>query len=62
MVRCALGAVATAVLQLVIDAIGVGWCFTLIGAICALCTPLLFLERQKGRQWRLAYEARKKAV
>lgn len=55
-VRCALAAAATAVLQLLIDAIGVGWCFTLIGAISGLCIPLLYIERRIGIKWRISRE------
>jgi hypothetical protein len=53
-VRCTLAAAGTSTLQLLIDAVGVGWCFTLIGVICGLCVPLLLIERQKGAQWRMS--------
>ncbi|KAF2239360.1 MFS general substrate transporter [Viridothelium virens] len=51
-VRCALAASSLAVLQLIIDAIGAGWCFTIIGTITAICIPLTEIERRKGPNWR----------
>ncbi|KAH6677029.1 major facilitator superfamily transporter [Plectosphaerella plurivora] len=41
LVRCALAAPALAAVQPMIDGIGVGWCFTLFGALAAMCAPLL---------------------
>ncbi|KKA23750.1 Major facilitator superfamily transporter [Rasamsonia emersonii CBS 393.64] len=53
-VRCPLAAGGTSVLQLLIESVGVGWCFTLIGAVCGLCIPLLVFERERGGKWRMA--------
>ena len=39
-------------LQALIDAIGVGWCFTIYAIIGALCIPIFVLLRTHGMQWR----------
>ncbi|KAH8887634.1 major facilitator superfamily transporter [Thozetella sp. PMI_491] len=52
LVRCAMAAAALAVLQIMIDRMGVGWCFATFGLICALCVPLLIAEMRYGPRWR----------
>ena len=52
LIRCALSAGGIAGLQALIDAIGVGWCFTLYAIIGALCIPIFVLLRSHGMQWR----------
>lgn len=51
-VRCELGAAATAVIELMIGAMGTGWCFTLIAALPAVCLPILWAETRYGIRWR----------
>ncbi|KAK5238057.1 hypothetical protein LTR47_001150 [Exophiala xenobiotica] len=51
--RCLLAAAGISVLQLLFDAIGAGWTFTLISGMCYATVPFLWLERQKGWNWRL---------
>lgn len=41
LVRCALAAAALAVLEYIIDGVGVGWCFTIFGLLGGLCVPLM---------------------
>jgi multidrug resistance protein len=53
MTRCAAAAVGVSVLQISLDAIGPGFTFTIIGCLCFATVPLLWLERQKGWEWRL---------
>ena len=51
--RCALSALYVALLQPVVEAIGRGWYFTLLGITSGLTGGLaLFLLRTKGYQWR----------
>ncbi|KAH8811152.1 major facilitator superfamily domain-containing protein [Xylogone sp. PMI_703] len=50
--RCLLGAVGTAVIDKLITAMGLGWCFTSIGFLCAAMMPLLWLEQRYGSSWR----------
>lgn len=52
LIRCALSAGGIAGLQALIDAIGVGWCFTIYAIIGALCIPIFVLLRSHGMQWR----------
>jgi hypothetical protein len=49
-----LAAIAVAFLQDMINHMGVGWAFTLLGALCSLSGILFLVERQKGMEWRLA--------
>lgn len=52
LVRCALAAAGVALLQLLIDQVGIGWLFTLLAILSALCVPLLTFERNNGIRWR----------
>jgi len=52
LIRCALSAGGIAGLQALIDAVGVGWCFTIYGIIGALCIPIFVLLRSHGMRWR----------
>ncbi|KAK8045007.1 hypothetical protein PG993_005031, partial [Apiospora rasikravindrae] len=52
-VRCSLAAASLAVVQIVIDAVGVGWCFTILGLLSGCCGPLLLLEMKQGQTWRM---------
>lgn len=66
LMRCSVGAVGVAVIQLIIDAIGAGFSFLLLALITAALSPLLVLEWFYGEGWRrarterLAAEAEKK--
>ena len=52
--RCLLAAIGVSVLQLLFDAIGPAWTFTLVAGLCYATVPFLWIERQKGWDWRLA--------
>ena len=52
LVRCTLGGAGVAVLQLIADTVGIGWCFTIYAAFSVLCLPLLLILRQRGHCWR----------
>lgn len=52
MVRCALSATGIAALQPVINAMGLGWCFTIYAAIGFLCVPMCITLRHWGWHWR----------
>lgn len=51
-VRCMFGAVMTAVIQPLIESIGVGWAYTIFGASYIVFSPCLFLIMWKGMGWR----------
>ncbi|KAK8033370.1 hypothetical protein PG991_002768 [Apiospora marii] len=52
-IRCALSAAAVAVLQPLVDALGMGWFFTAMALLDAgLCIIAVWVLRRWGRQWR----------
>lgn len=51
-VRCELGAAATAVIELMINAMGTGWCFTFFALLAAACSPIMWAETKFGIRWR----------
>ncbi|KAK2599452.1 hypothetical protein N8I77_011206 [Diaporthe amygdali] len=51
-VRCAFAATALAVLELMIDRLGIGWTFTFFALCGALCGPLMLLQMKRGQCWR----------
>lgn len=61
--RCLLGAGATALVDPMLSAMGRGWCFTFISLVMLATSPLLLFEMYKGPEWReqrrLKEEARK---
>lgn len=52
LVRCLLGAGGTAAVTPCINAIGVGWTFTLFVAIMLACIGLILLQTTRGPSWR----------
>ena len=50
--RCLLGAGATAAIEPMLTAMGRGPCFTFIGGVILLFSPLMWLLSKKGPQWR----------
>lgn len=50
--RCALGAVASAVIQTMIDALGLGWTYVVFGVVFLMFSPMLIVQYYKGQQWR----------
>ncbi|TIC99055.1 Quinidine resistance protein 1 [Colletotrichum higginsianum] len=61
LVRCALGAVGTAVIEHMIAGMGRGWSFTFLAALCAVLSPMLFLIVRRGPRWRNERRAREDA-
>lgn len=51
-VRCEMGAAATAVIELMIGAMGTGWCFTFFALLAVVFMPILWVETKYGIQWR----------
>lgn len=52
LVRCMFGAVATAVIDYMIDGMGRGWCFTFLSLLMAACMPVLRVVEKRGPRWR----------
>ena len=50
--RCLVGAGGTAAIVPMINAMGLGWAFTLIGGLYFLCIPVLVLLMLRGKKWR----------
>ncbi|KAI0596805.1 chloramphenicol resistance protein [Biscogniauxia sp. FL1348] len=50
--RCMAGAIATAVIQDMIDAMGRGWAFTFIGLLIIIFSPSLWVVAKYGPKWR----------
>jgi MFS family permease len=58
--RCLIGAGASAAIQPMINALGSGWAFFILGAIYAVFFPSLLVVMRKGPQWRAEVVAREK--
>ncbi|KAI0156466.1 putative major facilitator superfamily transporter [Xylariaceae sp. FL1272] len=50
--RCLTAAVGVAILELLLDAVGAGWTFTIYGSLCSLSIPMLLCVRAFGLGWR----------
>ena len=60
LVRCLLGAGATAVIAPMVYAMGEGWCFTLLGLWMVVCSPMVWWVWWRGMGMRRRREARAK--
>ncbi|KAF3010449.1 hypothetical protein E8E14_002210 [Neopestalotiopsis sp. 37M] len=54
--RCLVAAAGVAVLELLLDAVGPGWTFTIYGLLCGLSVPMLWAVRKYGQQWRIQHD------
>ncbi|KAF2437894.1 MFS general substrate transporter [Karstenula rhodostoma CBS 690.94] len=52
LVRCFMGAGGTAVITMMIDAMGRGWCFTFIAGVITFFSPILWVLMKWGPKWR----------
>ena len=59
LVRCLVGAGATAIIELIIQGVGRGWTFTILGLLIVGCMPGLVFIQKRGPKWRR--EKREKA-
>lgn len=55
--RCLTAAGGVAVIEVLINAIGPGWAFSVVGALCWMTVLVLLLVRRKGWIWRKALSA-----
>lgn len=58
-VRCEMGAAATAVIEIMIGAMGTGWCFTFFALLPVVFMPVLWAETKYGVRWREEKRARR---
>jgi len=58
LVRCSLGAAIVAVIDIIIDALDPGWTYVLLGGICALTGPSIYLSIWLGPRCRAKRRAR----
>ncbi|CZT45488.1 related to dityrosine transporter [Rhynchosporium secalis] len=52
LVRCFVGAAGTGIINIMIDSMGRGWCFTFIALVCIAASPLLWISMKWGPVWR----------
>ena len=52
LVRCSFGAVGTAVVQLLYDAIGAGWTMVLLSGMCVIAVPIPLCVIKYAPGWR----------
>ncbi|KAI0538067.1 chloramphenicol resistance protein [Xylaria digitata] len=52
LVRCSMGAAATASIEYIIRGIGRGWAFTLLALVFTVQSPVLFIILRHGPKWR----------
>ncbi|KAK5119583.1 hypothetical protein LTR85_007412 [Meristemomyces frigidus] len=62
LVRCLMGAGATAVIIYMIDSMGRGWAFTFVSAVVAAFSPILWVLEKWGPGWREARRVRVEAA
>jgi hypothetical protein len=58
LVRCTLAAVVVSVMQPLINRIGLGWTYVILGFLSLLTIPLIFLDIHVGPRYRLARQKR----
>ncbi|KAI0068155.1 MFS general substrate transporter [Artomyces pyxidatus] len=52
LVRCGVGAALVSVIDLILNALGTGWTYVLLGGMCIAVSPLIFVLRRWGPVWR----------
>ncbi|KAL4241760.1 MFS transporter superfamily protein [Abortiporus biennis] len=52
--RCSFGAALVSVIQLILNAIGRGWTYVVLGALCVVVSPIMFIIMRMGPRWRAA--------
>ena len=56
--RCSFGAACVSVINLMIDAMGIGWTYVLLGGLCILVGPIMFVVMRMGPKWRARERAK----
>ncbi|KZO94559.1 MFS general substrate transporter [Calocera viscosa TUFC12733] len=50
--RCLIAAVMVSIVDYIINGVGIGWTFTILGGWCVITYPLVMLEMAWGKTWR----------
>ena len=58
LVRCEIGAVFSAVILPMINAVGIGWAYTILSLIFMAFAPMLLVIMRKGPKWRKERKAK----
>ncbi len=58
LVRCSFAALLVSLIDKATQALGYGWTYTLLGALCALLLSCIYVEMRMGPKWRAAREKR----
>ncbi|KAI1209117.1 major facilitator superfamily transporter [Annulohypoxylon truncatum] len=59
--RCLVGAAATAVIGPMINGVGIGWAFSILGFIYIAFSPMIFMVMKNGIRWRKEKRDRQRA-
>ncbi|KAI0094305.1 hypothetical protein BDY19DRAFT_13410 [Irpex rosettiformis] len=57
-VRCSFGAACVSVVDLIFQAIGVGWTYVLLSGLCVLAGPIILIVIRMGPKWRAKRRAK----
>jgi len=52
LVRCSLAALIVSVINLIINAVGIGWTYVILGAMCIAVSPIMFVIVRMGPRFR----------
>ena len=58
LVRCEIGAVFSAIILPIINAIGIGWAYTILALVFMAFAPMLLVIMRKGPRWRREKKAK----
>jgi len=52
LVRCSLAALIVSVINLILNAVGMGWTYVILGAMCIAVSPIMFVVMRMGPRFR----------
>ncbi|TCD66496.1 hypothetical protein EIP91_001321 [Steccherinum ochraceum] len=60
--RCSLGAGMVSVIDVMINSVGIGWTYVILGVLCWVVSPIIFVIMRMGPKWRARRRAREAAA